>query len=342
MCSRPASIRDLFRCCLTLGGLYAPWHGVCGRFSCSPPKVYYICYIYIYIFFFFIIHYHYIVLRTPPNTLGRGAPAALRPPWRPSAVPPPVVLPVSNIFLSRLRNIIKRPQPQQLFSPTACSSPTMQTWLAETTETASHTTLKAKGGRFTTPAGPPPSHVPAAMCYVCVYCICIGYSIGEMIAHTLLCYLLYSRECWEHEWPLGSAGTDDLVRCGPVWLLGLRREYFAAFGRASRANHRGAAPHAAALSSAADSARLQAVVHTWNRSRSYRTRRGIRVRARARGGGGRARPSWAPCDGAGGRRRGRRAFAAAPPALPVHPSPPPHPPWYLPPPPRYLTFRAEK
>jgi len=34
-----------------------------------------------------------------------------------------------------------------------------------------------------------------------------------MIAHTLLCYSLYSRECREHEWPLISAGTD-LVRCG--------------------------------------------------------------------------------------------------------------------------------
>jgi len=84
-----------------------------------------------------------------------------------------------------------------------------------------------------------------------------------MIAHTLLCYSLYSRECWEHEWPLGSAGTD-LVRCGDLGaLLGLRQEYSAAFGRASRANHQGAAPppHAAALSSAADSARLHAVVH---------------------------------------------------------------------------------
>jgi len=48
-----------------------------------------------------------------------------------------------------------------------------------------------------------------------------------MIAHTLLCYSLYSRECWEHEWPLGSAGTD-LVRCGDLGaLLGLRREYSA-------------------------------------------------------------------------------------------------------------------
>jgi len=28
--------------------------------------------------------YYTIVLRTLPNTLGRGAPAALRPPWRPS------------------------------------------------------------------------------------------------------------------------------------------------------------------------------------------------------------------------------------------------------------------
>jgi len=36
-----------------------------------------------------------------------------------------------------------------------------------------------------------------------------------MIAHTLLCYSLYSRECWEHEWPLGSAGTD-LFRCGDL------------------------------------------------------------------------------------------------------------------------------
>ena len=77
-----------------------------------------------------------------------------------------------------------------------------------------------------------------------------------MIAHTLLYYSLYSRECWEHEWPLGSAGTD-LVRCGDFGaLLGLRREYSAAF----RANHQCAA-HAAALSSAADSARLHAVVH---------------------------------------------------------------------------------
>jgi len=43
-----------------------------------------------------------------------------------------------------------------------------------------------------------------------------------MIAHTLLCYSLYSRECWEHEWPLGSAGTD-LVRCGDRGaLLGLK------------------------------------------------------------------------------------------------------------------------
>ena len=44
-----------------------------------------------------------------------------------------------------------------------------------------------------------------------------------MIAHTLLCYSLYSRECWEHEGPLGGAGTD-LVRCGDLGaLLGLRR-----------------------------------------------------------------------------------------------------------------------
>jgi len=62
-----------------------------------------------------------------------------------------------------------------------------------------------------------------------------------MIAHTLLCYSLYSRECWEHEWPLGSAGMD-LVRCGDLGaLLGLRREYSAALGRKSRANHQGAA-----------------------------------------------------------------------------------------------------
>ena len=82
-----------------------------------------------------------------------------------------------------------------------------------------------------------------------------------MITHTVLCYSLYSRECLEHEWPLRSAGTD-LVRCGDLGaLLGLRREYSAAFGRASRDNHQGAAPHAAALSSAAHSARLHVVEH---------------------------------------------------------------------------------
>ena len=62
-----------------------------------------------------------------------------------------------------------------------------------------------------------------------------------MIAHTSLCYSLYGRECWEHEWPLGSAGTD-LVRCGDLGaLLGLRREYYAAFGQKKRANHQCAA-----------------------------------------------------------------------------------------------------
>jgi len=57
MCSRPASTRALFRCCLTLGGLYAPWHGVCGRFSCSPPTVF-LLYMYIYIYIYiYILHY---------------------------------------------------------------------------------------------------------------------------------------------------------------------------------------------------------------------------------------------------------------------------------------------
>jgi len=78
-----------------------------------------------------------------------------------------------------------------------------------------------------------------------------------MIAHRLLCYSLYSRECWEHEWPLGSAGAD-LVRCGDLGaLLGLRREYSAAFNKPGQPPMR--RPHAAALSSAADSARL----HQW-------------------------------------------------------------------------------
>ena len=138
-----------------------------------------------------------------------------------------------------------------------------------------------------------------------------------MIAHTLLCYSLYSRECWEHEWPLRSAGTD-LVRCGDLGaLLGLRREYSAAFGRASRANYQCAARtqrHSALLPTARACTRWY-----MEPKPSYRTRRGIRIRARARGGGVRGRPSWAPCDGAGGRWRGRRAFAAAATALAAPP-----------------------
>jgi len=74
---------------------------------------------------------------------------------------------------------------------------------------------------------------------------------------------------------------------------------------------------------------------SWNRGRSYRTRRAIRIRARARGGGVRGRPSWAPCDGAGGQRQGRRAFAAAATALAA---PPLSSPWTAPPsPPKQLS-----
>jgi len=144
-----------------------------------------------------------------------------------------------------------------------------------------------------------------------------------MIAHTLLCYSLYSRECWEHEWPLGSAGTD-LVRCGDRGaLLGLKpgqppRRRPARSGAQLRCRQRAPARGG-----------------TWNRSRSYRTRRGIWVRPRAHGGGGRARPSRAPCDGADGRRRGRRAFAAAATALAA---PPLSSPWTAPPsPPKQLS-----
>jgi len=63
------------------------------------------------VFFFF---YNY---RSQNNTLGRGAPAALRPPWRPSVpVPTRRLFYAFLTYLSRLRNI--KSAPSNWFSPT--------------------------------------------------------------------------------------------------------------------------------------------------------------------------------------------------------------------------------
>jgi len=194
----------------------------------------------------------------------------------------------------------------------------MQTWLAETTGTASHTTLKARGGRFTTPAGPPPSHVPAAM-YICI-CICIGYrGRGDDCAHVVMLLALQPRV-------LGARVTPWKRRHGPRPVWRPRSERCSGSGVRVLRRIRASKPGQPLMRRPARSGtqlrcrqRAPARGGTWNRSRSYHTRRGIRVRARARGGGGRARPSWAPCDGAGGRRRGRRAFAAAATALAAPP-----------------------
>ena len=121
------------------------------------------------------------------------------------------------------------------------------------------------------------------------------------IARTLLCYSLYGRQRWEHEheWPPGSASTEDCTRRPDRW-----RPRSAARARA-RVPRRASGSRVASPTTTAPPTprsgtqigcrpRAPARGGTLDQSRSYRTRRGLRVRARARGGGGRARPLWAP------------------------------------------------